>query len=80
MCVIEIEICSACSTMKKSEMKLCDNGERGYVCVGPNTVSGVPRLSIENNTVTGKREADMTTVMPSNVTMIRPANCPVCAN
>ena len=65
MCLITVTICTECETEISSVFELCDEGKRGYVCVGPTLISNVPHLKILNNVMTSNRQADMATIAPS---------------
>lgn len=80
MCVVEVRICPECRTRVPFRFVPCENGMRGFVCVGPNTPSGVPFLSISTNFMTGRRVADLTTIVPSHVIMLACRSCNNCSN
>ena len=75
MCKLKVKLCTTCDLELESVLRLCENGKMGYLCVGPNTSSGSAYLKIARNSVTGKIQADMNTVVPSVVISITCADC-----
>lgn len=75
MCKLEVKLCTTCDMELSSVFKLCRNGKMGYVCVGPNTSSGSAYLKVGRNSITGKVQADMSAVAPSEVLSVKCAEC-----
>lgn len=67
MCKIAIVICSKCDNTIDTKFELCDRGKNGYLCVGPETPSNRPFLTLSNDPITGKEYADVVTISPSIV-------------
>jgi len=80
MCMITIRKCRRCSSEDSSTFVLCDGGTTGHVCVGPSTSSGMAYLKIDNAGNNSIPKADMTTIVPSTVILIKSRECSVCSD
>ena len=74
MCVLSISQCIHTRVMSR-DLTLCDNGRRGFLCVGPNTPSGMPVMQISKRSSTGSDVADVAYIVPSSLVRDVPCQC-----